>query len=53
MQSGDTDNFQSIKTDYQDTNKKNNKQRVFIPKKVKSKNYFGNAKKIINFNNIK
>ena len=52
MQSGDTDNFQSIKSEYQDTNKKNNKQRVFIPKKVKSKNYFGNAKKIINFDNI-
>ena len=53
IQSGDKENFQSIKSEYRDSNKRNSNQRVFIPKKIKSKNFFGKVKKIINFDNIK
>ena len=52
MQSGDTENFQSIQSEYQDINNKN-KKNIFVPKKIKTKNFFGNAKKVINFDNIK
>ena len=56
--SGDTDKYQtikSIKSEYQDPNNRhrkfmtNNKKGVFIPKKIRSKQFLGNSKLNINF----
>ena len=58
--SGDANKFQTIKSEKQDQNNrykqfipnKNNNKHVFIPKKIKGKQFLGNAKRNIDFNNV-
>lgn len=55
--SGETDKFQTIKSEYQDPINRHrkfieNNKGVFIPKKIKSKNFLTNTKKVINFDDI-
>ena len=58
--SGDANKFQTIKSEKQGQNNrykqfipnKSNNKHVFIPKKIKGKQFLGNAKRNIDFNNV-